>query len=280
MAVLENCSLRWREPKQFNDPFDHQMSFNFSYTQDQFSSAIAEEVERLVYSDDEPVFIEETGLSLMVQMLRYRRGVIPKKEVLHTLREGAAESGVLFQQYQEKINSLIVKDLNLSRVICVSEKNDNVVMWSHYAGSHSGVCVRLQCIEEIDNALLMAKPVNYSKSFPLFPSLQEHVKHLTGEAPIDFSELLYQVPYIKHEHWSYESEWRVHVPYLEPENEFGFNDWRENPRVFGAIYFGCRIAPRNAAMLMQIIEFRYPHMEVYFAKPSDRGFKIEFERIK
>ncbi|MCK7459453.1 DUF2971 domain-containing protein [Idiomarina aminovorans] len=205
-AVLENCSLRWREPKQFNDPFDHQMSFNFSYTQEQFSSAIADEVERLVYSDDEPVFVEETGLSLMVRMLRERRDLIPKEEVLRTLREGVAESGARFQQYQDNINSLITNDLNRSRVICLSEKNDNVVMWSHYADSHSGVCIRLQCIEEIDNTLLMAKPVNYDKSFPLFPSLQEHVKHLTGEAPIDFAELLYRVPYIKHEHWRYENE--------------------------------------------------------------------------
>lgn len=279
-AVLENCSLRWREPKQFNDPFDHQMSFNFPYTQEQFSSAIAEEVERLVYSDDEPVFIEQTKMSLMVQMLREHRDVIPKEEVLSTLKQGVEESGELFQQYQDNINSLITNDLNQSRVLCVSEKNDNVVMWSHYADSHAGVCIRLQCIEEIDNTLLLAKPVNYEKSFPPFPSLQEHVKHLTGEVPIKFSELLYRVPYIKHEHWGYENEWRVHVPHEEPENESGFNDWHENSRVFGAIYFGCRIDPGEARKLMRLIEDKYPHMEAYSAKPSNKGFEIEFERIK
>lgn len=126
----------------------------------------------------------------------------------------------------------------------------------------------------------MAKPVIYEKSFPIFPSLQEHVKHLTGEAPIKFAELLYRVPYIKHEHWGYENEWRVHVPHVEPENESGFNDWREDPSVFGAIYFGCRIDPEEAKNLMRIIEVKYPHMEVYIAKPSDKAFKIWFERIK
>lgn len=279
-TVLESCSLRWREPKQFNDPFDHQMSFAFPYTQEQFSSAIAEEVERLVYSNEAPVFIEETVLSMIIRMLRERRSVIPKEEVIHTLRQGVEESAQGFQQYQDNINSLITNDLNRSRVLCVSEKNDNVVMWSHYADSHSGVCIRLQCIEQIDNTLLLAKPVNYTDSFPLFPSLQEHVKHLTGVVPIDFAELLYRVPYIKHEHWRYEREWRVHVPHEEPENEHGFNDWGENPRVFGAIYLGCRIDPKEAADLMRIVDVRYRHLEIYSAKPSAKKFKIEFERIK
>lgn len=111
-AVLENCSLRWREPKQFNDPFDHQMSFKFPYTQEQFSSAIAQEVERLVYSDQEPVFIEQTRMSLMVQILRERRDVIPKEEVLNTLQQGVEKPGERFEQYQDNLNSLITNDLN------------------------------------------------------------------------------------------------------------------------------------------------------------------------
>lgn len=279
-AVLENCSLRWREPKQFNDPFDHQIAFTFPYTQEQFSAAIADEVERLVYAIDAPVFVEETRMSMMVRMLRESRDIIPKEEVIRTLKQGAEESGRSFQQYQDNINSLISNDLNQSRVLCVTETNDNVVMWSHYADSHSGVCIRLQCIDEIDNALLLAKPVDYTDSFPVFPSLQEHIKHLTGELPISFTELLYKIPYVKHEHWGYENEWRVHVDHEEPENINGFNDWRENHRVFGAIYFGCRINQEDAADLMRIIDVKYPRVEVYAAKSSDKKFEIEFERIR
>lgn len=280
LAVLENCSLRWREPRQFNDPFDHQMSFRFPYTQAQFITGLAEEVERLVYSDDESEFVKETRLSLVIQMLRARREFISKDKILPTLHQGVAKSAERFQQYQSDINSLIANDLNRSRVLCVSENNDNVVMWSHYAASHTGACIRLQCIEEIDNTLLMAKPVNYEDSFPVFPSLQDHIKDLTGEKPIDFVKLIYRIPYIKHKHWSYENEWRVHIPHEEPENENGFNDWRENPRVFGAMYFGCRISPKDMYKLMQIVGVKYPHMELYSSHQSDKEFKIEFNRIK
>lgn len=280
MAVLENCSLRWREPKQFNDPFDHQISFIFPYTQEQFSEAVLVEIEKLVYAVEEPVFLEETSLSIMIRMLRDSRGVIPKKEVLLTLEQGVEESAQGFQQYQDNINSLISNNLNNSRVLCVSEKNDNVVMWAHYADSHSGVCIRLQCIEEIDNTLLLAKPVKYTDSFPVFPSLEEHIKHLTGEQPISFGDLLYEIPYVKHEHWGYENEWRVHVPHEELENKVGFNDWQENPRVFGAIFLGCRIDQKDAADIMRIIEAKYPHIELYSAKPSDTKFEIDYERIR
>ncbi len=279
VAVLNGCSLRWREPKQFNDPFDHQMSFNFPYTQDQFASAVIGEIEQIVYSDREPIFVERTGLATMALMLRANKSVIPKEEVLRTLVDGVEESKVGFQRYQDNLNSLITYDLNCSRVLCVTEKSDNVVMWSHYAASHTGVCVKLRCIDEVGNALLAAKPVRYESSFPLFPTLHEHVKHLTGEAPINFSKLLYQVPYIKHQHWSYEEEWRVHVPHVEPGNEAGFNDWSEAPEVFGAIYFGCRISPENASSLLGLVKAEYPHMEVYRASPSKKAFQIEFERI-
>lgn len=279
-AVLETSSLRWKAPKQFNDPFDHQVSFIFSYTQEQFSNALFAEIERLIYERDEPNFLEETGLSIMTRMLRKARDKIPRERIIETLKEGVEESAQRFQQYQDNINALIANDLNRSRVLCVSERNDNIVMWSHYANSHTGVCIRLQCIDEVDNALLLAKPIKYTDSFPIFPSLDQHIKHLTGERPIDFFDLLYQVPFVKHEHWSYENEWRVHVPHDEPENLTGFNDWKENPSVFGAIYFGCRINQSSAAELMRIIDRKFPQMEVYSAKPSVRKFEVEFTRLK
>ena len=50
--------------------------------QEQFSEAVLVEIEKLVYAVEEPVFLEETSLSIMIRMLRDSRGVIPKKEVL------------------------------------------------------------------------------------------------------------------------------------------------------------------------------------------------------
>jgi hypothetical protein len=59
-----------------------------------------------------------------------------------------------------------------------------------------------------------------------------------------------------------------------------YNDWTENPRVFGAIYLGCKIGNDDAKNLITLIERKYPHMEIHQAKPYDAGFKLVFERLR
>ena len=277
-AVLKCSCLRWREPRQFNDPFDHQVSFVFPYTKQEFSEALFKAVERLVY-EEEPKFVEETLLAKMILMLRGIRDRAPREKIQATLASGLAETEKQIDQYRANMNSLITVDLNQSRVLCVTEQNDNVVMWSHYADSHKGVCLRLQCIPEIDNTLLAARKVEYTTEFPLFPTLDEHVRYYIGEAPIDFAKLLYKIPFMKHQNWSYEREWRVHVPHLADATGKGYNDWKENPRVFGAMYLGCRIEPVDAVELVGVAKLKYPHMEIYQAKASTNKFALEFKKV-
>jgi hypothetical protein len=277
-AVLKYSSLRWREPRQFNDPFDHQVSFVFPYTKQEFTEALFRAVERLVYGE-EPKFVEETLLAKMILMLRGIRDRAPRAEILATLASGLTESEKQIDQYRSNMNSLITVDLNKSRVLCVTEQNDNVVMWSHYADSHMGVCLRLQCIPEVDNTLLAARKVEYTTEFPLFPTLDEHVRYYTGEAPIDFAKLLYDIPFMKHQDWSYEREWRVHVPHPVDAAGNGYDDWKEDPRVFGAMYLGCRVKPADAVELVGMAKLKYPHMEIYQAKSSAEKFALEFEKV-
>jgi len=275
--VLETSSLRWSKPSQFNDPFDHQVSFQFPYSQEEFSSALAIKLEQLVYGE-EPNFIESTSLSKMVLLLRSKKDIIPKEKIISTIIEGCEEAGGRTKEYRDNINSFMNASINQSRVLCVAEHSKNVVMWSHYADSHKGICLRLQCIDEIDNALLAAKPVTYTDSFPVLLELEEQICYLTGEHQGEMSKLLRNVAYMKHEDWRYEKEWRLHRPH--ENNEGDYNDWVEDPRVFGAIYFGCRINRREAMLLTELINIKYLHMEIYQAKPSVIGFKIEYQKVK
>ena len=277
-AVLKCSSLRWREPRQFNDPFDHQVSFIFPYTKQEFTEAFFYAVERLVYGE-EPRFVEDTAIAKMILMLRKIRDRAPKEEILAGLTNGLAETEKQIDQYRANMNSLITVDLNKSRVLCVTEQNDNVVMWSHYADSHKGICLRLQCIPEIDNTLLAARKVEYTTEFPLFPTLDQHIRYYTGEAPIDFAKVLYDIPFMKHKDWRYEKEWRVHVPHSADAEGNGYDDWKENTRVFGAMYLGCRVEPADAAELVEMAKLNYPHMEIYQAKASTKGFLLEFEKV-
>lgn len=277
-AVLENSTLRWTKPSEFNDPFDHQVSFKFNFSKEELAESLFKEIERLVYSDMEVAYVEETLLNKMVVMLKAVKDKIPKPELLSQLEKGCIESSENLEFYISKINDLLESTLNQSRVLCVAETNENVVMWSHYADSHKGISLRLECVDEVDTSLLVAKPVTYTDTFPSFIELDEHVKYLTGQQSSKVSSFFMNAAYLKHSDWAYESEWRLHRPHEYEHGEF--SDWAEDITVFGAIYFGCRIDPSHASDLMELIETKYPKMEVFQAKVSKFDFKLEFERIK
>ena len=278
VAVLKSSSLRWTKPSEFNDPFDHQVSFKYNFSKEELAKSLYQEIERLVYSDTEAVFFEATVLNELVTFLRSIKYSTPKTEVIRQLKLGCLESSEGFEHYKKKMDELLKDTLNRSRVLCVTEANENVVMWSHYGDSHRGISLRLECVDEVDTSLLVAKPVIYTDTFPCFIELHEYVDYLTGQKPSDMGSLFLNTAYFKNSDWAYEGEWRLHRPH---EDEHGlFSDWLEDTSVFGAIYLGCRIDPGHATKLMEIIEVKYPDMEVYQTSVSKIDFKLDFERIK
>lgn len=81
-------------------------------------------------------------------------------------------------------------------VACFSEINNSMLMWSHYAEQHTGLCIgyRLHDLIEKYNCF----PVIYSNQMPLISDI--------GNAE---ENTLYQSILTKREDWSYEQEWRI-----------------------------------------------------------------------
>ena len=280
LAVLRSSSLRYSAPSRFNDPFDHQVSFLFPFTEQEFSVALIGEISRIVY-DDSVEIPNPTLFGQATLMLRGSRDKVSRDQLLSELFLGAVESGQLFKDNEKEFNDLLTAHLANSRVLCVTEELDNVVMRAHYAAEHKGVCIRLQCIDEVDNTLLVARPVKYTDVYPEFPPLRDYIRHLTGEAPIDFAPLVYdEAAYVKHKNWGYEREWRIHVPQIHEPPRLGYSDWKENPRVFGALYLGCRISVQDAQALIRVVETQMPHMEIYQVAPSRKYFGMEYQRLR
>ena len=75
------------------------------------------------------------------------------------------------------------------RIICLSEINDSMPMWAHYANNHRGVVLELECIEEIDSPWLIARPVIYQDTLPLFITKEALVDSITGRKPLDYEEI-------------------------------------------------------------------------------------------
>lgn len=57
--------------------------------------------------------------------------------------------------------------LNDRRILCLSESATIPPMWNHYADGYKGVVIEFECIDELDSAWLIAKPINYTNEMPL-----------------------------------------------------------------------------------------------------------------
>lgn len=177
-----------------------------------------------------------------------------------------------------RLNGEIQKLLCHARVFCVSEKHDNIVMWSHYADKHRGVVFKLRCIDEIDNTLLSARKVSYIDAFPVLPAAQ-YVRHLTGEQRIDTESLLWSFVLTKHLDWSYEKEWRVRNELLREPQGKGYAIYRENPRIFEAVYLGCRMKEKEIAAIVRLVRRHLPDAKIYRGEKSTTAFALSFAEL-
>lgn len=97
-------------------------------------------------------------------------------------------------EFAERYKIEIQNKINGYGVICYTETNDNILMWSHYADNHYGMCLGFE-FEDLNESGIYK--VNYET---LYPELDfEKIWHKEGMAKIFWT---------KSKDWAYENEWR------------------------------------------------------------------------
>ena len=91
-------------------------------------------------------------------------------------------------------------------ILSLAENAKDILMWSHYADEHKGICIELERSEgnELGNIKITRKVI-YTKNYPSLNS-----KVLLTATKTESS--LKRVLYTKSEHWTYEQEWRTFKP--------------------------------------------------------------------
>jgi hypothetical protein len=80
-------------------------------------------------------------------------------------------------------------------VLCLSEVHDDILMWSHYADCHRGICL----IYETDYEFFAhAQPVRYKQERPRVNPVHQSTE-----------EMLDNAIFTKSSAWAYEKEWRI-----------------------------------------------------------------------
>ncbi|WP_399632669.1 DUF2971 domain-containing protein [Sporosarcina sp. SG10008] len=141
-----------------------------------------------------------------------------------------------YDVYEDYIKSL--NDIYQSTIYtaCFSETNDNILMWSHYAQYHKGICIEYDFsnIDYTSRTLLTLSPVKYTNE--LFD-----MNNYPNRTPIDRIQL---AALSKFECWKYENEWRL-ISFLKEEQKFKL----DKPT---AVIFGTKTSKEDKAWISDL----------------------------
>lgn len=141
------------------------------------------------------------------------------------------------------------KELGL---FCLTELNDNILMWSHYADHHKGFCIEFERSDHNDLGGELCVPVIYPEDdqYPVYdPPELEKPESFAGIATT------------KARLWNYEMEWRM------ISSSIG-NRSQALPGAITAIIFGERMAEQHRTTIKNILGSEMKYMQA--DKMSDR----------
>lgn len=274
-----NRTLRWSSPVLFNDPFDVPRELPIGFREEELHEALANEVARILENQELVEPSTHPKLYALVQQLRPAGSEGLRKLIAYELRCFAKEKPIaqrgLFDELCVHWESLIPQ----LRILCLSEVNNSMSMWSHYADKHSGVVLALKCIDEIDSPWLIAQPVKYQDAPPLFPTKEDLVRSITGQQPLDYKQLFIKHLYMKTTDWEYEKEWRV-ATFIRPGESGHCSDYPIHPRNFGAIYLGQDISKEDETDILALLDHELSHVSAYKAVHISKERRLQFNRIR
>lgn len=211
-ASIFDQVLYLSSPPTFNDPFDCQIHCHFSGDQHQASA-----VTRKILTGSKKMRIEP-----------------PKKRLRAFSRAiGAAKNGGLYRadQLEEKLRKRISDD----GVTCFSEDPLSILMWSHYADKHTGVCLEFDT--KVESWIAESRQVQYTQNCPLLSFLEQ-----------DWDRTFTKLILTKSKAWEHEKEWRFFSAAPPYNRRRAFP-----PNALTGVIFGARMKPDRKAELARKI---------------------------
>jgi hypothetical protein len=262
--ILATNKLYLSSPSAFNDPFDCQIAPLFGKSQRQ-----REEFARLSARRSHPQVSRRERIA-MVREARER---------------GDLESPSLSRFYEHWKKDFV----DNCGILCLVAKPDDILMWSHYAEGHTGVCLEFQfSLYEFGvaaslpglSAPVCALPVFYAEEFPDFDFVEYFILSERDKAGHQSSLLQFArtVFLTKAVVWKYEQEYRIiDFPPRIGIRMYGLRPF--SPKSLTGIIFGCRIKREAKEEIMALVAARTPRPRLYEAKVKPREFAIEIVEV-
>lgn len=148
---------------------------------------------------------------------------------------------------------------NTMGVYCFSEKKNNILMWSHYADYHKGICLEF---DHSDPKLFSAERVSYSPDYPQYNLFSTEVEEKNAKY------------FTKSEDWTYEAEYRIVIPNFA-EKAKGFE-----PQIITGVIIGCCMPNEQIEEVKEVLQTRKTPVTLYQARKKERDFGLDIIQIE
>jgi len=236
-AVFSTPTVWFSPPAKLNDPFECRPWFTFEGTQEQIVQSMARGLRQY-----HPDLTANSATAHAISIFLEGRHRDPN--TWEGLRQDA------------------VKTLgNKIGLYCLSENNDSILMWSHYAEEHQGYCLEFEATAH--TAFFgAAQKVKYNTDFP--------VVDFFNTPNEEQAELIFLTKFVG---WSYEKEWRI------VDHEVGPGIREYPPELLRAVIFGLYMPEADRAKIRAWVKKRGHAVKYFEAQRDDRQFKVVIKEI-
>lgn len=258
----------------FNDPYDSGLTLNYTknFSAKMKETIIEEFCKKTLhlfddkdfhqYSNEINTLLEEVPLehfgfilggAFSQDKLKKENNIERLENKIQIMVDDLSES---YTEYLAKLNALYQSSVY---AVCFTETNDNILMWSHYAQNHQGICIEydFSTLEFTSKILNRLSPVKYTNK--LFD-----MEDYPDKNPIEKTTL---ASLSKFDCWAYEKEWRI-ISHLKEEQRFQLN----KPT---AIIFGTKTSDKHKEWISKICEER--GISIKQAELDRREYKLLIE---
>lgn len=231
--ILEEKSIWVPDSFDFNDPFDCNIPIAYD----------------LLMNDDA---LAEKYIRRLIQNSK----TISPNDIEAEIQKRFAEKKYKDPIFLKKLKDEMHSSARMTHgIFSVTPINNNILMWSHYANSHKGLCIGFDS-EKLFKFLGGGGHVNYSEKYPIISPTDEHEK-----------QYAYQF-FTKSHHWEYEIEYRLTA----------FQKYNVNiaitPDVISEVVFGANMKNEHKTEVKKILKNSLPHVKCFSAVQDRNNFKL------
>lgn len=235
LANLKSQIVYFGSPLQFNDPYDCAINPSIESPSD-------EELDAMRNS-----YLKKPDLPSSAR-IEFETYDYPQ------LRE------IFVRSARNALNNGVQDFLKTKGVVCFTERNDDLLMWSHYGGKYKGFCLEFNTSAELFQKV---KPVRYVRTIPSIS-----VTSILNDHGSVFSDLFCT----KSDAWSYEKEWRA--IHKVAGTEFGYPS-----DALAGVYFGPDIDRQSLEIVCLILAGQNENVRLWRGSRSTSEFKVLFEEF-